>query len=199
MGSSNQAAVVFTSKSIEEICSDGGTQGWRMHQSHIGTFDYVICARNRRGERVKGQEKHGSAFLIGTVRDIVPATKRDGLDIVPATKLDDPGKPRFLIRMTEAAIIRDKPDFWQWGRWPTHYDNLDALGIDPADYDFKSLSDLCAEVRKTSGVFVPHEVTSPSPSASGHRSWKEAIEETKSSLAAELGVEVAAIEIVVRV
>jgi len=190
MGLSNQAAVVFTRKSIEHICSDGGTQGWRMHQSHFGRFDYVICTRNRRHEGVEGPEgpeEHGSAFLIGKVRDIVPSTGRD-----------DPGKPRFLIRMTEAAIIRDKPGFWQWGRWPTHYDNLDALGIDPADYDFKTLPDLCAEVRKTSEVFATHEVISLSPSASGRRSWKESIEVAKSSLAAELGVEVAAIEIVVR-
>jgi len=187
MGSSNQAAVVFTSKPIEQICSDGGTQGSRMHQSHFDTLDDVICARNRRGDGIKGPEKHGSAFLIGKVGDIVPSTGRD-----------DPGKPRFLIRMTEAAIIRDKPGFWQWGRWPTHYDNFDALSIDPADYEFRTLADLCAEVRKTSGIFAPHEGTPPPPSDSGRRRWKQSIEEAKSSLAAELGVEVAAVEIVVR-
>src|SRR5580658_2300491 len=104
MGSSNQAAVVFTFKSIEHICNDGGSQAWRMHQSHFGTFDYVICARNRRYKRVEGPEEHGSAFLIGKVRDIVPRTEPPD---DPATERDDPGKPRFLIRMTEAAIIRD--------------------------------------------------------------------------------------------
>ena len=45
MSSSDQVAVTFTYKSIERICSDGGTQSWRMHQSHFGTFGYVICAR----------------------------------------------------------------------------------------------------------------------------------------------------------
>ena len=187
MTASEQAAVVFTCKSIEHICAVGGTQSWRMHQSHFGTFDYVICARNRRREDVEGPEEHGSAFLIGKVRDIVPSTEPD-----------DPGKPRFLIRMTEAAIIRDKPGFWQWGRWPTHYDSLDALGIDPSDYDFKSLPKLLAEIRQTSeGLDAPAAPAQPLP-ASRRRSWKESIEHAKTSLATELGVDVEAIEIAVR-
>lgn len=187
MTQSNQAAVVFTFKSIQRICTDGGTQSWRMHQSHIGAFEYVICARNRRREGVEGPEEHGSAFLIGKVRDIVPSTEHS-----------DPNKPRFLIRMTEAAIIRDKPEFWQWGRWPTHYDSLDTLGINAADYDFKPLPDLLAEVRQTSeGWIAPMALIQPQP-APGRRNWRESIEHAKSSLAAELGVDLEAIEIAVR-
>lgn len=186
MSSSDQAAVVFTFKGIERICADGGTQSWRMHHSHFGTFEYVICARNRRREDVEGPEGHGSAFLIGKVRDIVPSTERN-----------DPGKPRFLIRMTEAAIIRDRRGFWQWGRWPTHYDSLEALGIDPADYDFKPLPDLLAEVRQTAGGLRPAAASPPVP-ISGRGSWKESIDQAKASLAAELGVEVETIEIAVR-
>ena len=189
MPASEQAAVVFTFKSIPHICADGGTQSWRMHQSHFGTFDYVICARNRRREDVEGPEEHGSAFLIGKVRDIVPSTEHD-----------EPDKPRFLIRMTEAAIIRDKPRFWQWGRWPTHYDSLDALGINPSDYEFKPLAELMAETQQTYGGFdapAPAAPALPTP-VSGRRSWKEAIEYAKKSLAAELGVDFEAIEIAVR-
>ena len=188
MTASKQAAVVFTFKSIEHICADGGTQSWRMHQSHFGTFDYVICARNRRREDVEGPEEHGSAFLIGKVRDIVPSTEHN-----------DPDKPRFLIRMTEAAIIRDKPGFWQWGRWPTHYDSLDALGIDPSDYDFKPLPELLAEIRQTSDGLDASAAPALPLSASGRRrSWKESIDHAKTSLATELGVDVEAIEIAVR-
>jgi hypothetical protein len=184
MSSSDRAAVVFTSKSIEHMCSDGGSQSWRMHQSHFGTFDYLICTRNRRREDVEGPEEHGSAFLIGKVRDIVPATGRD-----------TPSKPRFLIRMSEAAIIRGKPDFWQWGRWPTHYDSLENLGINAADYDFKPLPDLSAEVRMMNGgVTGGSGISKPVPSSS-RRSWREAVEHAKASLAAELDLAVAAIEI----
>lgn len=187
MSSSDQVAVTFTYKSIERICSDGGTQSWRMHQSHFGTFGYVICARNRRREDVEGPEEHGSAFLIARVRDIVPSTDHN-----------DPGKPRFLIRMTEAAVIQNKPNFWRWGRWPTHYDSLEALGIDPADYDFKPLPDLLAEVRKTSGNLTS-PITAPPPALlTDRRSWKVSVDYAKASLAAELGVEVEAIEISVR-
>lgn len=188
MTASEQAAVVFTFKSIEHICAVGGTQSWRMHQSHFGTFEYVICARNRRRENVEGPEEHGSAFLIGRVRDIVPSTERN-----------DPGKPRFLIRMTEAAIIRDKPDFWQWGRWPTHYESLAALGIDPLDYVFKPLPELLAEVRQEAdGLNVSAAAPALPLPGSGSRSWKESIEHAKTSLALELGVNVEAIEIAVR-
>lgn len=187
MSASGKAAVVFTFKSIEHICEVGGTQSWRMHQSHFGAFDYVVCARNRRHEGVEGPEEHGSAFLIGKVRDIVPSTEHD-----------DPAKPRFLIRMTEAAIIRNKPQFWQWGRWPTHYDTLDALGVDPSDYDFKPLPELLAEVRRLSeGLDKPAAPSLPRLT-SGRRSWKESIEYAKASLAIELGVDVEAIEIAVR-
>lgn len=188
MDSSDSAAVVFTFKSIERICEEGGTQSWRMHQSHIGKFRYVICARNRRREGVEGSEEHGSAFMIGKVRDIVPSTDDD-----------DPSKPRFLIRMTEAAIIHNKPGFWQWGRWPVHYDSLESLGINPEDYDFKPLPDLLAEMRKASIGLTPPVAGSPTVSTSStRRSWREAIDHAKASLAAELGVEADAIEIAVR-
>jgi hypothetical protein len=186
MTASEKAAVVFTFKSIEHICKVGGTQSWRMHQSHFGTFGYVICARNRRRENVEGPEEHGSAFLIGKVRDIVPSTVHN-----------DPAKPRFLIRMSEAAIIRDKPGFWQWGRWPTHYDSLEALGIDPSNYVFKPLPEMLAEIRKEHASLNASVAPTLPPPATGS-SWKEAIERAKTSLAIELGVDVEAIEISVR-
>jgi hypothetical protein len=183
---SNLAAVVFTSKSIEQICHAGGTQSWRMHHSHIGTFDYVICTKNRRRHDVQGSEEHGSAFLIGKVQDTVLSTDTR-----------DPNKPRFLIRMAEAAIIKGKPHFWQWGRWPVHFEDLTSLGIDPTDYDFKPLRNLLKEVQLSSGGLVP-----PSPRSAaqptGPSSWKEAIDRAKLALAADLAVDAEAIEISVR-
>lgn len=180
----SRAAVVFTFRSIQRMCSEGGTQAWRMHQSHFGTFDYVICARNRRTPDVEGPEEHGSAFLIGKVRGIVPSPEDH-----------DPAKPRYLILMSEAAIIRDKPNFWKWGRWPTHFDDLKSLGVNPSDYDFKPLPDLMEEIRKTSGDLTPKLPLLPSPV---FRGWRDAIERAKASLAAELGVEIRDIEITVR-
>jgi hypothetical protein len=100
--------------------------------------------------------------------------------------------------MTEAAIIRDKPNFWQWGRWPTHYDDLNALGIDPAKYDFKPLPDLLAEVQQTSGGLILPSTPSLRQPATSARSWKDSIDRHKTSLAAELGVDVDTIEIAVR-
>jgi hypothetical protein len=133
---------------------------------------------------VEGPEEHGSAFLIGKVRDIVPSTE-----------VHDPAKPRYLILMSEAAIIRDKPRFWNWGRWPTHFDDLEALGVNPSNYEFKPLPDLMEETRKTS-VGLPSKLNAP-PSPI-FRGWRDAIGRAKASLAAELGVEIRDIEITVR-
>ena len=164
-----KAAVVFTFKSVERIIGvDGGTQSWRLHRSHIGTFDFVICTRNQSPD-AEGPEQHRSAFLIGKVRDIVPSTEQE------------PGHPyqRYLIRMSEAALITDKPEFWQFGRWPLHIDTLEALGIDPERYDFKSLRDLMQEIRQTAASLgccrwhFPLRLVALHLSVDGANAWTE--------------------------
>jgi hypothetical protein len=184
-----KAAVVFTYKSFEHILRDGGTQSWRMHSSHIGSFGYVVCARNRRHNPVEGPEEHGSAFLLGKVKDVVPTTDPEAIADAKKT-----GKKRYLIRMNEAAII-NIPKFWQWGRWPTHYDDLQALKIDPADYEFKPLADMLAE------MLIATEVSKPvrTPVSPPVRGLREYIEAAKVSLGAQLGIDASAIEITVRI
>jgi hypothetical protein len=187
-----KAAVVFTYKSIERILRDGGTQSWRMHPSHIGAFEYVVCARNRRHALVEGPEEHGSAFLIGRVRDVVPSTDPEVIERTRVT-----GRKRFLIRMAEAAII-DVPKFWQWGRWPTHYGNLDDLGIDPSKIDFKPLSDLLREIRENTRIPTTARPAGTTSSPAPAQSWRDLIEAAKIGLGAQLGVDASSIEITVR-
>lgn len=190
-----KAAVVFTFKSVERIIGvDGGTQSWRLHRSHIGTFDYVIGTRNQCAD-AEGPEAHRSAFLIGKVRDIVPSTEPYTLQ---------PGHPpykRYLIRMSEAALITDKPEFWQFGRWPLHIDTLGALGIDPDKYDFKTLQDLIQEIRKTSeSLWGPPLAPLPPPprGPAPFSGWRERVDRAKADLAAEFGLDPGAIDITVR-
>jgi hypothetical protein len=185
----SQAAVVFTFKSIERILTDGGTQSWRMNRAHMGTFGHVITCRNQSAE-AEGPEPHGSAFLIGKVRDIVPSTEPHAI-----VETQQTGKQRYLIRMTEAALIPDRPGIWQWGRWPMHIDTLAALGIDPNDYVFKPLEELLSNIKKTSPASAP----GLPPAAAGFGSgWRERIDRAKVSLAADLGVDPGALEITVR-
>ena len=165
-----------------------------MHASHIGTFDYVICTRNRRhtNPNAEGPEEHGSAFLIGKVLDVVPSTDPEWI-----AEAKRGGKRRYLIRMAEAATI-DLPKFWQWGHWPTHYDELDKLGIDLTSIDFKPLSNLLAERRNDT------EVSSGSPACSGplQRSrdgWRDLISDAKVSLGPNSACPQNRIEITVRI
>lgn len=187
----NQAAVVFTFKSVEHILRDGGTQSWRMHPSHIGTFSYVVCARNRRHADVEGPEEHGAAFLIGKVRDVVPSTDPEVIRDTPKT-----GKKRYLIRMTEAATINES-GFWKWGRWPTHFDDLGKLGIDPTKIKFRPIADLLAHVTATERQAATVSANSRASLPAGR--WRDVIEAAKANLGAQLGVGVNDIEITVRI
>ena len=172
---STAAAVVFTFKSIDRIAREEGTQSWRMHKSKIGSFGYVICARNRRREEVEGPEPHGSAFLIGRVRDVVLC------DDAPERTL-----PRYKVRISEAATI-DIPNFWRWGRWPVHYEDLGSLNIDPDTLAFKPLCEF-AEI-------APNLAVKLNPVAVD---WHSVIEVAKRDLGLKLGVRPSSIEIAVR-
>ncbi len=191
-----KAAVVFTYKSVERILMDGGTQSWRMHESHFGQFDYVICARNalHKHPPSEGSEPHKSAFLIGRVKDIVPSTDPEVIAEVAAGE----SKPRFLIRMTEAALLPLIPDFWKWGRWPAHYDDLDALGIDLSGLDFKPLPKMLENLFREKPPISAPTVKAPAQAASPVRPWRDIIESTRLGLSAQLGIDPSAIEITIR-
>ncbi|HJS12213.1 hypothetical protein [Sphingopyxis sp.] len=161
--------MVLTFKGIERLLTDGGTSSWRLSRKEALKCKYAICARNRFDERNEGMEEHGTAFLIGRIRDIVPANDRPY---------------RWLIRFEEFAEV-SIPDAWDGVRNPVRYINLADLGIDESDLDFKPMAQptRAANPRQKQEVVETNELT---------------IEMAKILLAKKFGVDPAAIEITIR-
>lgn len=185
----SRAAAVFTYKSIARIAQDGGTQSWRMDAKHIGTFNWVICARCRTEFDAEDDRLHKTAFLLGKVLDVVPSTE-------PHNDPTRGGNRRWLFRLSEVAVL-DIPEFWKFGRWPVSIDTLDAFGINPADYTFRPLSEFlddAAEAAITQENARRHDELA----IRARRTVSEIIAEHKASISEEIGVPEDRIEISVR-
>ncbi|MBY2941866.1 hypothetical protein HF264_19560 [Rhizobium leguminosarum] len=110
---------VLTFKSTETILASGGTQSWALDRTRAARCDYVVICRNARNREAEGPEEHGTAFLVGKVKDVAPSTEADG---------------RWMIQISEYAKINCAE---QWsGRNPVAY----WKDSDYPDIDFKSLA-----------------------------------------------------------
>lgn len=122
---STEATIVFTTKTIETILNEGGTSSWRLDPRKARTRPYAVCTRNNGNsfpEWEHGPEPHGSAFVVGKVRDVV--------------RSNDPNYPdRYLIRFTKYARI-DVSKAWKGDRNPVRVGTLDDLGLDPEPLDW---------------------------------------------------------------
>lgn len=120
--------ITFTSRPLEEILEDGGSQQWVLSRKSARNATYLVCARNANGDvgDGPGPEPHRAGFLLGKISGLAPGTK---------------GKPdRFLVQISEYALI-DVPDLWTFGRNPVHYADLADLGIDPDAVEWQPMPD----------------------------------------------------------
>ena len=120
--SSAKVLTVLTFKSVETLLNEGGTQAWVLNRKRVLTCDYVVCARHRQGPwKPEGPEPHKHAFLVGKIRDVVPA--------------DEAG--RWRVEFSEFAIV-DGPKLHLESASPTQYfPSLESLGIDEADLQWQ--------------------------------------------------------------
>ena len=109
---------VLTFKSIETILSTGGTQSWVLDRPRAKACKYVVICRNARTRNAEGPEVHGTAFMVGKIKDVVPSTDNDG---------------RWLILISEYAHC-EWPDEWS-GRNPIAYWTTDDFGEGQASFD----------------------------------------------------------------
>jgi len=167
---SDKVLSVLTYKSVDTLLSVGGTQSWVLDRNRAKACKYVVVCRNAYHPEVEGQEEHGSAFLIGKIKDVVPSTET---------------KDRWLVLISE-YMVGDFGQQWE-GRNPVAYwtteDYLpadDYPGIDFDKLDFKPMPE-------------PMQ-TEHTPAAKAGLT----IAEAKAGLALSFDVDPSAIEITIR-
>jgi hypothetical protein len=151
---------------------------WRLDLARARRCRYVVCTRNGHpptpAQDEKAPEPHRSAFLVGTIKNIVPTPDPE-----------EHVQGRWLIQIDRYARV-DLPEVWPYGNhYPVHYcASLDELGIDPAGLEFRDMP----PAEEASGE--PRPFAQPAP--------RLTVDEAKRGLAAAFGVPEAAIEITIR-
>ncbi|MFD4357491.1 hypothetical protein ACFWPX_33440 [Nocardia sp. NPDC058518] len=127
MSETENTVVVFTAKSSEKILSEGGSQAWKLDPSRARKCEWLVCTQNAHNyeEYADGSEPHGSAFLVGRISRITPATEV-GVE------------GRWKIEFSEFARI-SQADAWTGDRNPVRYTTLASLGINLDGVEFHKL------------------------------------------------------------
>src|SRR5258707_14212063 len=162
----------FTANSRDEILEVGGSASWVVAEKQARRREFLVCIRNAREVDFHDHEPHGTAFLVGRISGL------------KAHGTDRKGMPRFIIEISEYAVI-DYPE--KWGEWrnPVKYTTLEELGIDLKKLKFKPM---------------PERTKVLTPPAPPDRSKTRAltIAEAKAGLALQFGVLPEAIEILIK-
>jgi hypothetical protein len=169
--SKQKIIVVFTAKSTERILREGGTSSWRLDRNHARQCEYVLCSRNANADWVEGPEEHHTGFLVGKVKDVVPA---------PGSRSDD----RYLIQFSEFACV-DIPGAWKGDRNPVKYSTLEEFEIDVTNLKWGPMPE-------------PSNSNTDSDSASSTVGTALTLLDAKKGLALTFGVAPEAIEITIR-
>jgi hypothetical protein len=126
----DNVVMVFTSKSLETMKEEGGSGHWAASRSRIKHAKWIVATRNKKSGWTQGNEDHGSAFLIGRVTGIKEA---------PA-----PESKRFVVLFDRYAEV-NIPDAWTGNRNPVAYTDLEALGINPDELEWKEFQGAASE------------------------------------------------------
>jgi hypothetical protein len=118
----NDTVMVFTSKSLKTMKIEGGSGNWAANKRRVEHVKWLVATRNHKSNWTQGDEEHGSAFLIGRVTGVMPASA--------------PEEGRFVIVFDRFAEL-NIPKAWTNNRNPVAYTSLNTLGIDPDKLDWK--------------------------------------------------------------
>jgi hypothetical protein len=160
----------LTYKSVETCLSVGGTQSWALDRAHAMQCPYAVLCRNGKHPDVEDNKPHRTAFMIGRVLDVVPATE---------------SPRRWLITFSEYAEI-DLPNVWKGGRNPVSYTTLEDLGVTLDGVTFKPMP------QEGGPSAQPERHPLPLPPTT------LTIADAKKALAATFGVKPEAVEITIR-
>jgi hypothetical protein len=163
--------LVFTSRTIERMEAEGGSQAWVLDAMRARTYPYIVCSWNPKGEFAQANQgiEHGKAFLVASITAVEPA----------------PESPdRYILRFAEFARISGGPKVWNGKRNPVNYTALSNLRI-----DLKSLTFETATKPTVSELPASSLMSSLAPLP---------ISAVKPRLAAYYNVPVDAVEIIIR-
>ena len=122
-----EAIAVLTAKGVATILREGGSCSWVLDPARARRCRWLVCTRNGHPDEWAREEEapepHRSAFLVGTIRDVVPSPDHEG---------------RWLVRPDRYALA-DLPEAWRGWRNPVRYTTLDELGVDPAGLEFRDM------------------------------------------------------------
>lgn len=174
MTNSENTVAVFTGKSFDAIVRDGGSSAWKLDAARARKCEYLVCTQNAHNPEsyADGTDPHGSAFLVARISRVVPAKAPQ-----------DTG--RWMIEFSEYARA-NQLSVWTGDRNPVRYTTLDELGIDVDALRFEKIQ----VDDSTAGAAQPE--------AEAERAGGLTIREAKAGLAQSFGVDVDAIEIVIR-
>jgi hypothetical protein len=120
MAELEDAFVVLTANSVEEIVRRGGVAYWVANALRVSRCKYVIATRNRndRTEEPGGNEEHGAAFLVGEIGKGI-YTRND----------PDYDERRIIVGVTRFARV-NLPGVWApRGANPVRYASMSDLSI----------------------------------------------------------------------
>lgn len=168
---SDEAIAVLTGKSVTTLLAEGGSGDWLLNAGNARRRGYVVCVRNEKTEEPGSKERHGTAFLVGRIKGLIP---------LPPVR----GRERWRIGISEYALI-EMPDVWRGWRNPVIYTSLEDLGIDARKLIFEPAPE--PSVPEATPMAMPHRSVQPLT-----------IPEAKAGLALTLGISPDAIEITIK-
>ncbi len=180
---SDEAVAVFTARSPQRILREGGSQAWALDPVRARKCKYLICCQNQHNadrDFSDASEPHGTLFLVGKIRDVVPAS-------------DDDAGGRWRIEISEYCVHR-VPDAWQGWRNPVRYTTLKEMGVNPAELQFHDVSDVQADL----GGPLRANPAQATKMAGDSSAAPLSIAAAKGGLSAFYGVGLDAIEIIIR-
>jgi hypothetical protein len=120
---SERVVAVLTAKSIDHILEDGGTQSWALTRNNARQCQFAVCVRNAHADWTEGDEAHGTAFLVGRIKDVIPSTETEG---------------RWMIQFSDYCIV-NAADAWGGWRNPVKYAQDAELGLDISKLKFEPM------------------------------------------------------------
>ena len=184
----DEAIAVFTARSPQRILREGGSQAWALNAARARKAKYLICVQNQHNpdrDFSDATEKHGTAFLVAKVSDVIPCP-------------EDPDSGRWMICFEEFSKISSPPngpDVWQGQRNPVRYTSLADMGLNLDDLKFHPAAELREQAERPRPTASQASTSLPTDDGSVP---PLTIAQAKEGLSLHYGVEPVAIEIIIR-